>query len=81
MQLTPGIDTSGLTCYMFFSNLFNVGQTVITKNFVFDNDKIRSEVMKNKDKPKKTSKFQQRMQEAMKQSQALQEQRKKGKKK
>ncbi|WP_235297007.1 membrane protein insertase YidC [Portibacter marinus] len=72
---------SGLTCYMFFSNLFNVGQTVITKNFVFDDDKIRAEVMQNKDKPKKVGKFQQRMQEAMKQSQAIQEQRKKSKKK
>ncbi len=72
---------SGLTCYMFFSNLFNVGQTVITKNVVFDKEKIRAEVMKNKDKPKKVSKFQERMQEAMKQSQAMQEQKKKSKKK
>jgi YidC/Oxa1 family membrane protein insertase len=65
---------------MFFSNLFNVGQTVATKKFVFDDDKIRAELLTNKDKPKKTSKFQERMQAAMKQSQAVQEQRKKGKK-
>ncbi len=71
---------SGLTCYMFFSNLFNVGQTVVTKKFVFNEDKIRAELLKNKDKPKKTNKFQERMQSAMKQSQALQEERKKKKK-
>lgn len=71
---------SGLTCYMFFSNLFNVGQTVATKKFVFNDEKIRAELLTNKDKPKKTNKFQERMQAAMKQSQAIQEQKKKGKK-
>jgi len=30
---------SGLTCYMLFSNLFTIAQTIITKHFVFDNDK------------------------------------------
>ncbi len=63
---------SGLTCYMFFSNLFNVAQTIGTKNFVFNEDKIRAELMKNKEKPKKTSKFQARLQEAMKQQQTAQ---------
>lgn len=60
---------SGLTCYMFFSNLMNILQTVITKKFVFDDDKIRAELEKKKEQPKKRSKFQQRLEEAMKQQQ------------
>ena len=64
---------SGLTCYMFFSNLFNIMQTVITKKFVFDEDKIRAELEVEKAKPKKKkSSFQERLEEAMKQQQELQ---------
>ncbi len=67
---------SGLTCYMFFSNLINVAQTIITKKFVFNDDKIRAELMKEKDKPKKSkSGFQARLEEAMKQQQEVQKKR------
>lgn len=67
---------SGLTCYMFFSNLINVAQTIVTKRFVFDNDKIRNELMSEKSKPKKAkSGFQQRLEEAMKQQQEVQKKR------
>jgi YidC/Oxa1 family membrane protein insertase len=72
---------SGLTCYMFFSNLFNIAQTVATKRFVFNEDKIRAELMKNKEKPKKAGRFQTMLQEQMKQQQAVQNQRAKNKKK
>lgn len=72
---------SGLTCYMFFSNLFNVAQTVATKRFVFNEDKIRAGLMKNKEKPKKAGRFQTMLQEQMKQQQAVQNQRAKNKKK
>jgi YidC/Oxa1 family membrane protein insertase len=68
---------SGLTCYMFFSNMINILQTVVTKNYIFDEAKIRAELMKEKAKPKKKSGFQARLEEAMKQQQAIQEQRKK----
>jgi YidC/Oxa1 family membrane protein insertase len=68
---------SGLTCYMFFSNLINILQTVVTKNYIFDEVKIRAELMKEKAKPKKKSGFQAKLEEAMKQQQAVQEQRKK----
>lgn len=68
---------SGLTCYMFFSNLINILQTVITKNYIFDELKIRAELMKEKAKPKKKSGFQAKLEEAMKQQQTIQEQRKK----
>lgn len=67
---------AGLTCYMFFSNLINILQTIITKKFVFDEGKIRAELLKEKAKPKKKSGFAARLEEAMKQQQAQQEMKK-----
>ncbi len=71
---------SGLTAYMFFSNIINVAQTVATKRFVFDDAKIRAELELKKDKPKKKNSFSQRLEEAMKQQQKLAEERAKQKK-
>jgi len=62
---------SGLTCYMFFSNVFNILQTVITKKFVFKDEKLRAELDAHKSKPKKAGGFGSRLEEAMKQQQAL----------
>lgn len=62
---------SGLTVYMFFSNLFNIAQTIITKKFVFNDDKLRAELDLNKSKPKKKGGFSSRIEEAMKQQQEL----------
>jgi YidC/Oxa1 family membrane protein insertase len=70
---------SGLNVYMFFSNLFTILQTIITKRFVIDEDKIRMNLEMQKDKPKKKSKFTQRLEDAMKQQQELTEKKKKGK--
>ena len=72
---------SGLTVYMFFSNLFTIIQTIVTKKFILDEEKIREKLEIKKAKPKKKSKFAQRLEEAMKQQQALAEQKKKGRKK
>ncbi len=66
---------SGLTVYMFFSNMFNIAQTVITKKFVFDDDKLRLELERQKNKPKKKGGFQSRMEEAMRQQQEQQKSR------
>ena len=60
--------------YMFFSNLINIIQTVVTKNFIFDESKIRAEVEVKKGKPKKKSGFTSKMQELMKQQQQIQQQ-------
>ena len=68
---------SGLTCYMFFSNLINIAQTVITKSFIFNDEKLLAELKTKKSAPKKVNKFQQRMEEAMKQQQAVQAKKKK----
>lgn len=70
---------SGLNIYMFFSNLFTILMTIITKRFFIDQDKIRAQLELKKDNPKKKSKFSQRLEEAMKQQQMIADQRKKGK--
>ena len=62
---------SGLTVYMFFSNVFNIAQTIITKKFVFKDEKLRAELDANKNKPKKKGGFQNRLEEAMKQQQEI----------
>ena len=76
---------SGLTAYLFFSNLFNIGQTLITKNFIIDHDKIKLELEANKKKPKKKGGFQERMasmlEEQKKKQEAIQAEQKKRKKK
>ena len=68
---------SGLTAYMFFSTLINIIQVLVTKNFIFDEEKIRKELMAQKAKPKKKSGWQSKLEEAMKQQQQLQAQKKK----
>lgn len=68
---------SGLTSYMFFSNLINIIQIILTKNFLFDQTKIRKELDFQKANPKKKSGFQAKLEEAMKQQQALSDKKKK----
>lgn len=63
---------SGLTAYLFFSNLINITQTVVTKNFIIDQDKIIEELEANKRKPKKKGGFQERLQAALKEQQKRQ---------
>ena len=72
---------SGLTCYMFFSNLFNIAQTLVTKNLIFDEDEIRNKLMAEKAKPKKKSNFQSKLEEAMAKQQELQKKQAQQKKK
>jgi len=63
---------SGLTCYLVFSNILNIGQTLITKNYVFDKEKIAAELEIAKSKPKKEG-FVQRMQKQMEMQQKAQQ--------
>lgn len=72
---------SGLTCYLLFSNMFNIGQTLITKNYIIDKQKIENELQAYKQKPKKKGGFQQRLEEALKEQQKVQAQRETQKKK
>lgn len=66
---------SGLTSYLLFSNVINITQTLVTKNFLIDQKKLEAQLEANKKKPKKQSKFQTKLQEAMQQQQELQKQR------
>ncbi len=62
---------SGLCCYLFFSNMINITQTVVTKEFVIDKEKILAEIETNKKKPKKKKgTFQQSLEKALKEQQA-----------
>lgn len=65
---------SGLTCYLLFSNLFNITQTIVTKNYIIDNEKIEKELEDYRKKPKKKGGFQQRLEAALKEQQRVQEQ-------
>ena len=71
---------SGLTCYLFFSNLANIAQTVITKKVISD-EKLLSELEGNKNKPKKKSGFAARLEQAVAESQKMRDQQNKNKKK
>lgn len=66
---------SGLTCYLLFSNLLNIGQTLVTKNYLIDNEKIQAELDAAKKKPKKKGGFQERLQKALQEQQRLAEER------
>jgi YidC/Oxa1 family membrane protein insertase len=66
---------AGLTCYLCFSNLLNVGQTVFTKKFLINNEKITAQLQANKNKPKKAGGWREKFEAAMKEQQRLQEER------
>ncbi|WP_010521923.1 membrane protein insertase YidC [Aquimarina agarivorans] len=67
---------SGLSLYYFVSNLITIGIMLVIKNYIIDEDKIHAQIQENKKKPKKQSKFKQRLQEAMEQAEKQQKNRK-----
>lgn len=68
---------SGLTAYLFFSNSINIIQTLVTKNYIINQDKIKSEMEAYRKKPKKKGGFQDRLQKALDEQRKIQEQQKK----
>ncbi len=62
---------SGLTCYLLFSNIFNITQTIGTKTLIFNEDKILAELNAKKEKPKKKGGFQDRLQKALAEQQRI----------
>lgn len=70
---------SGLTCYLLFSNIINIAQTLITKNVIIDQNKIREELDAYKKKPKKKGGFQERLENALKEQQRIAADREAGK--
>jgi YidC/Oxa1 family membrane protein insertase len=71
---------SGLTCYLVFSNILNIGQTVVTKKYLINHEKIKDQLEKNRQKPRKTGGFRDRLEQAMKEQQRQANQQQKGKK-
>lgn len=61
---------AGLTFYYFCGNLLTMGLMLLVKKYMIDEDKLRAQIEENKRKPKTKSKFQQRMDELVKQQQA-----------
>ena len=69
---------SGLSAYLSFSNLLNIGQTIVTKNFLIDHDKIKRDLDATKAKPKVVTGFRAKLQNAMAEQQKVQEAAKSG---
>lgn len=63
---------SGLSAYLSFSNLLNIGQTLVTKNYLINHEKIKLDLEKVKAKPKVVSGFRAKLNEAMEQQQKAQ---------
>ncbi|MCV6628705.1 MAG: membrane protein insertase YidC [Flavobacteriaceae bacterium] len=61
---------SGLSLYYFVSNLITIFIMLAIKNWIIDEDKIHAKIQENKAKPKKKSRFQQKMAEMMEQAEA-----------
>jgi len=61
--------SAGLSWYYFLANMFTFGQTWVMQKFVIDHDALHRKIQENKLKPKKVSKFQQRLEEMAKQQQ------------
>jgi YidC/Oxa1 family membrane protein insertase len=64
---------AGLSSYMFFSNLLNIGQTLVTKNFVINESKIKAQLEENRKKPKKKGGFGERFENLLKEQQKQQQ--------
>jgi YidC/Oxa1 family membrane protein insertase len=64
---------SGLSYYYFIALLMTIAQTYISRMFVTE-EKVRATIAANVQKPKKKSKWMQRMEEIQRQQQAMQKQ-------
>ncbi|NJO89509.1 MAG: membrane protein insertase YidC [Chloroflexia bacterium] len=62
--------SSGLSYYYFLSNIITIGQTLLIRQFV-DDEAVLQKLNENKKKPKKKSKFQERLEQAAKQRQQI----------
>ncbi len=62
---------SGLTAYLLFSNVINIGQTLVTKQFIIDEEKIKRDMEEFRKKPKKQKGFSARLETALKEQQRI----------
>ena len=70
--------SSALSYYYLLSNLITMLMTWVIKKFVVTEDKVRAEIVANENKPKKKSKWQQRLEEAQKMQEQMMKERQKG---
>ena len=64
--------SSALSYYYLLSNIITMGITLYIRKFVVTEEKVRAEMMLNSNKPKKKSKWQQRIEEAQKMQEQMQ---------
>lgn len=62
--------SSALSYYYFLANSISIGQMWLVKNYFINEEKIRSQIEENKKKPKKKSRFAQRLEDVQKQQRA-----------
>ncbi len=58
--------SAGLSWYYFLANMITFGQTWVMQKFVIDSDALHAKIQENKKKPKKISKFQERLEQMTK---------------
>ncbi len=68
--------SSALSYYYLLSNIITMGMTWYIRKFVVTEDKVRAQMMVNSNKPKKKSKWQQRLEEAQRMQEQMQKQQK-----
>jgi len=61
--------SAGLTYYYFLANVITLGQNLIFKRFIIDEEKIMKKIASKQNKPAKKSKFAQRLEAIQKQQQ------------
>ncbi|MFM8362030.1 MAG: membrane protein insertase YidC, partial [Haliscomenobacter sp.] len=62
---------SGLTAYLLFSNVINIGQTLVTKHLIIDEEKIKRDMEEFRKKPKSQKGFSARLEQALKDQQRI----------
>ena len=67
--------SSALSYYYLLSNIITMGMTWYIRKYVVTEDKVRAEMMLNASRPKKKSKWQQRLEEAQRMQEQMQKQR------
>lgn len=69
--------SAGLSWYYFLANMITFGQTWVMQKFVIDSDALHAKIQENKKKPKKVSKFQEKLEQMTKDRQQQISQKKK----
>ncbi len=67
--------SSALSYYYLLSNIITMGMTWYIRKYVVTEDKVRAEMMLNANRPKKKSKWQQKLEEAQRMQEQMQKQR------